>query len=126
MDEVKINYPAIFYDNQCELCRRYKLALTKLDTSKIFSFYSIHNEEIYKHINVTKEELHKEVHVFENENSFHRGSEAINFIVGHIPGASKFSWLIESEMGQKAINYFHQASEKYRQALLKRCHSCKK
>ena len=129
-EELKLSYPLILFDSECPLCVRYKQSLLRLDLDKKFSFTSIHDSETTKYIEVDESknanDFKNKLHVFTSSSEFLEGADALSFIVELLPGASKFSWLIESNMGKKAINFFYEMSDQYRRSLLNRCSSCKK
>lgn len=132
MDKEKIKN-IILFDNKCTLCNRFKTSLERITSPKEVEFLSIHNEETFKRFpKITFENASKEVHLVkiidnekESSESIFKGKEAITEIVKSFPFASKFSWLIESNKGQEAINYFHKKTERYRKILLERCQNCK-
>lgn len=114
----------IFYDDQCLLCRRYKQALELID-SKTFTWIDANSEEATKVSGLSRDQLLSDIHVQLENSTFLRGSEAISYILTKIPGASRFSWLMEKDSTKKAIETFHSTSEKLRRRLINSCPSCK-
>lgn len=114
----------IFYDPQCVLCRRYKQALDLIDHTA-FNWLDANDDEAIKVIDRSKEQLLSEIHILLEDSSILSGSEAMSFILTHMPGASRFAWLMEKDSTKKAIDTFHATSEKLRRRLIKSCPSCK-
>lgn len=130
MDELIKTFqtPALFYDEQCSLCRRFKQSLERLELKDDVNFYPIQDKRIYSffsHIeNFTPEALAQEVHFMTRDQKVLKGSEAISYLVQQNPKVNKFSWLVESKMGQKALDIFYNTSNRYRETLRKRCGQC--
>ncbi len=125
MSEMKYKLPILIYDAQCTLCTRFKISLEKLSTFKDLSTVSIHEEDIYIEFpDLNMEECHQEIHLITEEAVILKGSKVIEYLLKQNPTVSKFSWLIESNQGQKTINYFYNMANKYRETLIKKCTTC--
>src|SRR5690606_29768256 len=74
--------------------------------------------------NLTKEALLSDIHAISEERVL-VGAEAISLIISTIPGAKRFSWLMEKDSAKKAINIFHETSDRLRRKLINSCPSCK-
>ena len=125
--EEKLTPPILIYDSKCSLCVRFKDSLLKLGGAEEINAVSIYTEELYdKFPELNKDECDQVVHFITKDNKILAGPEVIEHLVKDFPLVNKFSWLIESEMGKKAINYFHDMANKYRQTLKKKCPTCTK
>lgn len=119
--------PILLYDSECNLCNRFKLSLERLPNSDQISMISIHDKSIYEHFSeLSFEETSKHVHVIDENKNIISGADAISYIIHKFPLANKFSWLIESNMGQKAIQFFHDKANQVREELQKHCGNCNK
>ena len=118
--------PIFLYDSQCDLCLRFKQSLERLPGSKGMTMVSIHNDKIYQiYPELSFEQTNKEIHVLDENRIIHKGSDAISIIIQRFPMAKKFAWLIESNMGKKALKFFHDKADQFRETLLKQCKNCK-
>ncbi len=108
----------IYYDANCPLCCRYRQALTLLAAEQL-KWINIHEQNEF-----SPEELLNQLHVKLPDGSLKRGSEAMTYIIHAIPGAERFSWLIDGESGQRAIDFFHKTSDRLRRRLQSSCPSC--
>ena len=73
---------------------------------------------------LNKEECLKEPHFIDENFNIFKGKEAITQIIKRFPHAEKFSWLIESGMGQKAIDFFNKVAKSLREEFIKDCKGC--
>jgi predicted DCC family thiol-disulfide oxidoreductase YuxK len=127
MEGQKIELPILVYDDQCALCTRFAHSLKKVSGAEKINMISAHNEELYQHFNqLTAENCLSELHFLNEAEEVFTGPQAIEQLISLFPLVSKFSWLIESGMGKKALSYFYDMSNKYRESLLNRCTGCKK
>ncbi|EQC50768.1 thiol-disulfide oxidoreductase DCC family protein [Bacteriovorax sp. DB6_IX] len=125
--EEKLTPPILLFDSECPLCVRFKDSLTMLEGTEIITAVSIHDDEVYKQLPyLNKEECMLKVHYITSDNQVLVGEEAIEHLIKLFPLVHKFSWLIESNMGKKAVDYFHSMTNKYRKTLIKKCPSCTK
>jgi hypothetical protein len=57
-----------------------------------------------------------------------KGAEVVDYLVNKLPGVSKFAWLLDSDKGQKAKEYFYEKVEELREITRKKneenCNSC--
>lgn len=121
-----IKTPILLYDDNCTLCTRFKQSLERLSGAEQITFVSIHDNEIYEKLpEISKDECQKELHFIDRNNNIFKGANAILELKKEFPLVEKFAWLIESGMGEKAINYFYKMANKYREMALKECHNCK-
>jgi hypothetical protein len=101
------------------------MSLEKLSTFRDLTMISIHDEEIYKHFSIlNKDDCLEEVHLLLDENNVLKGSDALEHLLKQNKLVSKFAWLIESDKGQKTIDYFYSMANKYRETIAKKCPSC--
>ncbi len=116
----------LFYDSQCTLCARFKIALERINLSEEIVFMDINLPENLLNFPMLKiEDCQATLHLVKS-NQVYVGGEAIKEIVKIIPLASKFTWLIESNMGNKASHFFYDQVEKLRHRHKEKCHHCKK
>ncbi len=72
-----------------------------------------------------KEDCHKDVHLITQEGKILRGEEVAKYLIEHFPVVSKFAWLLDSEVGQKALKKMYDIAGKYRKHYAgKHCSNC--
>lgn len=113
----------VYYDSQCELCKRYQQAIEFLARGKI-DWIDLHDESAKLPHGVDKAELLSEIHAQTNDGHLHVGADALAVIIEQIPGAERFSWLMQRDSAKKALEVFYNTSEKLRRRLMKSCPSC--
>ena len=127
MEGNQTEQPVLLYDGDCPLCVRFAEALGRLPGTDGLARMSARDDSVYaKFPQLNKEECLKELHVLDAQGNVRRGTDAITFLIEQFPGVQKFAWLIESNMGQKAIKFFHDVADHAREELLKRCSACNK
>lgn len=120
--------PCLLFDNECILCKRFKESLERIELEQEIHFYPIQDEAIYQAFEfLDKDEVFKEIHLIVSDNppEILKGSAAISYLSMLNPLVSKFSWLVESEVGKKASNLFYRSVNKYRESLRKQCPKCR-
>lgn len=118
--------PILLYDSECTLCNRFKLTLEKLDTDHRIEYITIHNNETYqKYPELDKEECNKVIHLIDEKGVIHKGPEVIEYLLKFFPSVSKFAWLLDNEMGKKAIDFFYQKVNDIRNSDFNKCNKCK-
>lgn len=120
--------PCLLFDEECPLCKRFAQSLqrTKLDIN--LHYYSLHEEGLYEEFPfLDRDEVSKEVHLLleKEASSVLKGSQVISFFAAQNPVVKKFSWLIESDTGQKAMNLFYKGLQQCRKSLQTSCPKCK-
>lgn len=119
--------PALLFDDQCPLCVRFKDSLKMLKGTDKINPISIHDEKVYEVFpELDKESCHQYVHYIDAEGKIYAGEDAIEHLIKLFPLVNKFAWLVESNMGKKAVNYFHTMTNNYRKILKKKCPTCTK
>ena len=122
---LKFKLPCLLYDESCPLCLRFKQSLQRTDLKNDLYYYPIQNKRLYSEFTfISEEEVYHEVHLILSSSEVLKGSDVITYLTTQNEAIKKFSWLIESKMGQKAIDIFYKTSNKYRETLRKRCHKC--
>jgi predicted DCC family thiol-disulfide oxidoreductase YuxK len=118
--------PILLYDQECELCKRFKLSVENIDREQLINFIPIQDEQVYFYFDqLDIKECYEKVHLIDQDNKIYQGKEVIEFLVNIFPQVSKFSWLLESNMGQKALDFFYDKVNEYRKKSLKKnCHKC--
>lgn len=126
MSELPPKLPLLLYDDECELCKRFKQALIRIPGSENLTVRPLQDDSIYKHFpQLNKADCKETLHLLDEMGSVHKGGEALQFLVKLLPGVSKCAWLIESGMGQKTSDFFYKMVNHYRESLLNRCSKCK-
>ena len=118
----------LIYDDECPLCKRFKQALELMDTKGIIDFKEVADRSIYiEYPNLNQRKCEEVIHMIGEKGRIFRGGEVINELVGLFPGASKLSWLIDSESSKKATDIFYQSLNKIRGLTKKTdCPKCNK
>lgn len=114
----------VFFDSECVLCRRYQQAIKLIADDKI-EWVDIHRHESVFPVGLSKQQLLSDIHIQKDDGELLKGADALGHIITLLPGAARFSWLMEKDSSKKAIDLFHSTSEKLRRRLLKSCPSCK-
>ncbi|MDD0854222.1 DUF393 domain-containing protein [Halobacteriovorax sp. GB3] len=115
----------LFFDNECPLCLRFKQALERLPGTEHIQMISIHSEELKNFPMIDIEECKKQVHLLTEDNDVLVGQDVAEYLIQYIPGVSKFAWLLDTEVGKRAMTKIYRLSEKYRKAVMKTCPSCR-
>ena len=127
-DSSKSNYnlPIILFDSECSLCVRFKQSLDRIGASDKYNMVSLHDDHVYElYPFLDKDKCQEAIHLVDENKQVFVGSDTLEHIIKNYPGVSKFSWLIESEMGKKTLDMFYSLSNKYRDSLLNKCPKCK-
>lgn len=118
--------PILLYDEKCSLCLRFKQAFERLPGASNITLISIYNEEVFNNFpQLDPEATFQEMHYLDGEGNIFAGKDALTQLMVEFPLVKKFAWLIESNMGQKAVSYFNQVAKNYRDRLIKDCNNCK-
>ncbi|TDJ04936.1 MAG: DUF393 domain-containing protein [Deltaproteobacteria bacterium] len=118
--------PILLYDEKCPLCLRFKQAFERVPGASKVNIISIYNEEVFKNFpQINPEAAFQELHYLDGEGKVYGGKDALTQLMVEFPLVKKFAWLIESNMGQKALTYFNQVAKNYRERLIKDCINCK-
>ena len=100
--------PILLFDADCSFCVRFTQGIKLIDKEKIINLIPIQDEAIYNEFeSLTFEDCSETIHLITAEKKILKGSEAIKELVSIIPTAAKFSWLIESNSAQKAVDAFY-------------------
>lgn len=127
MSKHKYDLPIILYDSECTLCNRFKQAIERIPGIESYRLVSAHDDQVYKRYPfLQKEKCLQILHVIDKNEEIFTGGDAINHLITHFPGIKKFSWLAESGMGKKAIDFFYEVANKYREYRYEECSGCKK
>ena len=128
MEESKksIEFPVLLFDHECPLCVRFKQSLERISGHEGIQKISLHEEWIYEELPfLSKEQCEEALHLIVSPEQILIGPKAIEYLIKEFPQVKKFSWLVESATGQKAMEYFYRAANSYRDSLRKRCHKCR-
>lgn len=121
----KYAVPFVLFDDQCILCVRFKQAFEKASGKTELNFVALSDAEIFDHYPMLNPNAcQKEIHLVKENLDVLKGGEVVEYLLVHMPWCKPFVWLIESEKGKKAINYFYDKSDQLRNRLKKDCGSC--
>lgn len=91
----------------------------------MLSYASIHDKNVYEvYPFLSFEQCNEDMHLVLAHDKVLVGSDVISYLVKDFPAVQKFAWLIDSDMGQKAVDLFHSSVKKYRKSLIKWCSNC--
>jgi len=127
MNENK-NYelPVLLFNHECDFCNRFKMSLERIPGTKNINMVSIHDSEIFnKYPFVNFESCKETIHLIDKNNRVHIGPEVAKFLIEEFPGVKNFSWLLDSEIGKKAVNFFYEFAEKCKESISKNCPNCR-
>ncbi len=111
------------FDQECTLCSRFTQVLQKIKGYEDFEFVPLQQaNEIDLFKDIPQTQLETELHIF-SEGKFHRGPEAVEFLMKRNPLIKKHMWLMDHQMTKKAIGSFYKAIDKARKSRLL-CNSC--
>ncbi len=115
---MEFKLPLILYDAQCPLCLRFKQALEHWDASQSISYVPVDTPEIYeKFPQLDRAACEQRVHLLRADGTLISGGALIAEVVRSIPQISRVAWLLETEAGQKASEFFYQTVDSLRQRL---------
>lgn len=127
MKQSHYKLPVLIYDEDCPLCVRFMQTLEKLPGTERITKIPLQDENLYFHFTeITQDQCFEEIHYIDESGNILKGNQVHEALIGMFPAVKKFSWLIESQMGQKAIDYFHHMASNYRKKLKKECSGCNK
>lgn len=119
----------LLFDSECSLCVRFTQALKLVDKNNQIELREIQDLNIYtEYENLTFEDCSETIHLITKENKVLKGSEVIQHLIEEIPSVQKFSWLIEPESAQKALDVFYNKVNEVRKTIKKSkgCTNCGK
>jgi predicted DCC family thiol-disulfide oxidoreductase YuxK len=119
--------PLLVYDDQCPLCVRFKETLGRLAGFESLNFWPLSNAHIFEiYPQLSPDACLEELHYLDGNGAIFAGTKAIEQLMRQNSMVEKFAWLVESGMGQKALDFFYSKSKELRQSLIKECQGCKK
>jgi len=111
---MKNQLPLVIYDPDCPLCLRFKQGLEFLDKS--LHFVPVTESWVYESFpELNRQECLEKIHLITQEKKILKGMEVVDYLSNTLPGISKFSWLLESDQGKKAKEFFYQKVEELRE-----------
>ncbi len=114
----------LLYDNECQLCNRFKKALEVLDVKNQIKFVSVYDQAIYlQNPELKQEECEEVIHLIIDE-KIYKGSEVITELVKLFPGVKKFSWLLDNNAAQTALDSFYNRINDMRGMQKRNCYTC--
>jgi len=121
-----MNLPILLYDEKCPLCLRFKQTFERIPGTSHVTLVSIYQDEVFQaYPQLNREAAFQDLHYLSEKGEVFAGKEALTQLIEEFPLVKKFAWLIESNMGQKALSYFNQVAKNYRDRLIKDCNNCK-
>lgn len=125
-DELK--FPIVLYDSECSLCTRFRQGIEMIDKNINFHFLSIHSpkaKELSLHFKL--DSIHEKMHLIDENFNIHIGSDAITFMTSKLPAVSKFTWLLQTDIGKKTSDFFYDKVNQIRHSMIEKdCHHCSK
>lgn len=122
MSELK---SVIIFDSECPLCIRFKQGLELMDRSQKLRFLPVQDSKTFEEFpELNIEDCLSQVHLITEDRMILKGPEVIEYLIKILPGVSKLSWLLDSESGKKATQFFYQKVEELRD-ILKEKEDCK-
>lgn len=120
--------PLLIYDSECILCIRFKQTLEKIDLNNLLHYASIHDEQVFIQFpQLKKEDCLKVIHFIDENQKITKGSEVIVSLMKHYPTVSRLTWMLETDVGKKALDFFYQKVNDIRNSLVEEpCNQCKK
>ena len=117
--------PVLIYDEDCQLCKRFKQALDLIDRDGAIVKRPLQDDSLYEEYpELKREECEKTIHLISSEGKVLKGSSAIEYLIGVFPGVKKFAWLVESESGKKAVDFFYGKVNELRRKVKEDCENC--
>lgn len=129
MDNQKIQTPVILFDPECPLCVRFKMAIERMNFDEPLFFTPYSSPQVIEQFpHLVLDELSKEVHLIVDEKAMQvlKGAEVIEYLAKHNEAIKKLSWLLESNVGEKASHIFYNTVNKLRESLHNHCTNCRK
>ena len=119
--------PALFYDSDCAMCIRFKDSLIRLPGGDKICMLSIRESDIFASFpEIDPLEAVETIHLMNEERRIFKGPEVIQYLLEYYPGVSKFAWLLDNQVGKKALELFYKSINQYRKSTLGNCKSCHK
>ncbi len=104
---------------------RFKQSFERLQTKAPLNFIPLTDESVYQAYSfLTQEEAQKTLHLVDENLNVLKGPEAIEYLLKNHPHSEPFLWLIETESGKKAVDYFYKKANSLREAIKAHCPGC--
>lgn len=129
MEKQKVKTPVLLFDQDCPMCVRFKLALERMSFYEEIFFEPYYSELIKQQFpHLCQQELAKDVHLILDDQAMQglKGAEVIEYLAKHNQSIKKLSWLLESNVGEKASHLFYNTVNKLRESLHNHCANCRK
>lgn len=117
--------PALLFDGNCTLCVRFKGSLEK--TSEFFdlNFYDINDPKTFELFdNISAADATATLHLVDQDQQIHVAEKAVEWLLKKNEKVKDWLWLIDSKMGQKALEFFYNQTNKLRKQLKNNCLGC--
>jgi len=124
---MKFDLPLILFDSECPLCVRFTQALKLIDRSDDLHYIDIYNYEVYEQFpDLDPEACQDVIHLVTSDKRILKGPEVIDYLMHLFPAVKKFAWLVESEQGKKAVDFFYDKVNQIRKNGKAPCTKCNK
>lgn len=117
--------PALFFDSECPLCLRFKQTLEKSGQFSHLHYYDINDSQtfvLFEQIN--PEMAFSSLHLIDETGLIKEGPEAVKWLIDGHEKVKDWLWLIDNQMGKKAIDFFYNQTNKLRKQLKNNCLGC--
>ncbi|MBT4793084.1 MAG: DUF393 domain-containing protein [Halobacteriovoraceae bacterium] len=115
----------ILFDSECDLCIRFKKALSMLDSDKKIAFRAVQDQSVYLDFpELKQDECEEEIHLIDTKGKVHRGREVVEYLILFFPAVKKFAWLIENDSAKSAMDAFYKRINKMRIMKKRKCYTC--
>lgn len=121
-------YPILLFDSECPLCVRFKEALLKT-TGEQFAItcLDLHDQSIYEsNSSLSYGHCKETLHLLVSPELTLTGDDVVKYLIHNFPQTKKFSWLIESSAGERAVGLFYKTLNKARKRTTSNCRGCGK
>ncbi len=122
---MELKLPLLVYDAQCPLCVRFKQGLERLDVNQRVCYVALSESEVFaRYPQLNAADCASQIHYVREDGAVLVGGEVITELLKHFPAVGKLAWLLETEVGKKAVNFFYQQVENLRQKIKADEESC--
>ncbi len=117
--------PIFLFDKDCTLCSRFVQVLKLIKGYEDFQFIPLQEAQsidLFK--DISEEQLKSQLHIYA-DSRFHRGPEAVEFLMSRNSLIKKHLWLLDHQMTKNAVKSFYKAVDKARKSSIL-CGGCNK
>ena len=120
--------PLLIYDGDCALCLRFAQSIKHQKETEHITCVAYQDKNLYEQFpQLDEEQCRAHPHLILEDGSVLFGKMVLEYLINFFPIVKKFSWLLDKEMGKKAVELFYHAASKLHQKLKDDdCPSCGK